>query len=554
MELVTVTPTQVQVVTPDAYRFHAADYPVVYRKFVEYYKLHPDTTQISFSSRDSVLLQIIAIQHLLEPDIVIQLKDTIQIDAFDHDCDTLSLIGGIEKVGFRQSVVDVNGADGYSYCLKRHMFIGSGNAYSVRRPVLNDNGETTYRIHEIEHKFDRCTFDLYQEIYRGWLVDNPELKVVLYDCESNPYTVVHLCAVVALGGVNLLCDISAKAFQLIENARLKTLHLELKQTSHEPPLPLQTEWFTPECDIQNLILSRYGKMEPVGILGSFLQHSPSRKCVRLNLSQFDAAPLLFEILFREENTNLHTIVIKLENMFRFTASQLDAATDFMNLLSDMYINGVDPSNVCTLIWRDHGSFLGAKHIHDVVKRLPDDRFEGMVDYMWDVYKSFYHRLPLGEDGTFMGYLAPDSDESRITRWDMYLPLSDRDHRELPIIQKKERFRAIVKQHTGNDVSLMFIFKYLHKYSNVIKVQASAIQKGDYHPLKYELLHFFLSRVRYVPLPDECISVNLTRFYQAKIKHHALWRIASTGRRELLEPFTRGYGDLLVDRIAPLLDS
>jgi hypothetical protein len=556
MELVPLTSTQVKVVTPDSYRFHAEDYPIVYRKFVEYYKLHPDTTHISFNSHDSVLLQIIAIQHLLEPDIVIKLKGVIQIDASDHDGRALTLVRYMYREARRGQVsrVVVTCADDHSHYLGLNIFTWFGDAYDVSVPVLGD-GETSKLIHDRQHKYDRCTFDFYKEIYRRLLVGNPDLKIILNRCGYDPYAIVHLCAVIAIGEVNLRTNLPLGAFQLVENARLKTLHIDwpderLEYTPPEPP----REWFVHGCSIQNFILAPLAEPRASEILNSFLTRVSARKCVRLNLGSYDReiAPGLFEVLFNERNTNLDTIVVKLYNLREFNESQILAATQFMNILSDMYINLPDPSKVCKLIWRDHGSFLGARRILEVVKSIKNDPFEGMVDYMWDKYTSVYHVLELDEDGYYEGILVSDSDESRIPNWNRFEPMirvHGLNFDVYPIIQKKERFKAIITRQLGNNASLGRIFLYMWEFTKIMEYPTN----DGFYSSPRALSSFFQRHAESIPVSDAFILRDLPLFYRAMDRHNMLWRIVSTGRRELLEPFTRGYGELLMDRIAPLLN-
>lgn len=553
-----VDETTVEVTTSDDYRFKPQDYPVVYRQFVEFYKDKIPIKTIRYESDDLMLLQIIVVQHLVEADIASIRADRVDIYQRQPNLKKFGLLSVFNPKKSSSMVVMHHGSEETYFSFD--IFGGRNDEYTIRPPVLYGNVIDVWSVYISEYNI--CSFDSYARELVKIYEENP--NAVFRCILKNPYEIPLLCAVLTIDCAHIDFEHDLNTLQLLENVRLKTLNLSITESyAIHGIVPYDISGcFGSECKIENFIFNtKYNVLSP-GILSEFLKTSVNRKRIRLNLNKTydETCSKLLQCLFQPRNLDLTTIVIKSTGADAFDQDAFICVTNFMKQLCDFHIQG--RQNVCSLIWRDSWSFIQREDVYNIVKEMHNtsDRRSAMIDCMWDKYQLVYHTVR-SENGTYIlpngQILKPDTDIELIRVWNVYDTLEDMSY---PVIQTKERFKAIVdKQFGDTNLSLGTIFFYLCKYWDTVTLRVTYRVAA---PDPSKLRRFFLEHVTQVnvieedvvkvKLTDEFFVRKLGDFFYTKDKLNLLIRIVATKNPALMEPFTTGFGDAFARHVISLL--
>lgn len=547
MQLRIVNENIVQVFTPEQYEFHPRDYPLVYRQLVDLYTNNKSISIIQYDSRDVNLIQIIVIQLLLEPDIDRIRPNNVLIRQSLYPCSSLHFLHTSPYCVYTGPYIIVECVDGNIF-LRYHLIVEENKKYRFCEPFPFRDG--IFIRKSLRCEYNKCLFDSYRELFQGMLETNPHLKITLDNLRTDISNIIMLCAVLTFDNINLECDIPYNSLGLISGAKLKTLYI---LSTSQPALgPFEVyRSFPNDLYIENLVLSPNGNNNMNDVLLAFVSKSQTRRRVRLNLRSYDKTLYagLFCNLFREENLNLTAIVIELADIGLFDEASIVHATCFMKRLCDFHIQG--KTDVCSLIWRTTNTCIEKKEIYYIVRSW-NGNFDKMLDYMWEIYKSVYDQIVLNENGYYeVGsfLFKSDADRETIVQWDVLdlLRVEGVENDVYPIIQEKERFRAIVKRTFHDNISMTRMFKYVYRYKQVFT------RHDEFIYLHHALCLFF----RGVPdsdMTDKFFVKELREFYFVKDKLNLLARVASMNNPVMMEPFTTtGYGEDVVEKLISLLN-
>ena len=475
--------------TQYGYRFQSADYPVIYRQFVNFYANNTDIERVIYSGDDVILLQVIVSQHLVEPTLV-----------------SLPCVPREFHVGFSRNELTLLRSTGPTnlfsiriLCSDQVVYVpGSGNTSDVCWVYEPDerDGLITFDT-SARRGVTFCTFDHYHREITRIL---QEVQNARFRCDYlSPMTALALfCALFSLERINVSLTLPYEAFQLLENVRLKSIRLDVPRYTSQ----LREPRFQPGCEIENFIVSPNGMPQCISILESLLRHSRTLKRVRVDITEVDgrvkitadnqettadpnkqyenivvteravASPIL-AMLFDPVNINRLNVMIDLYGLQMLDDKAVVSMTKYMSQIYDHELSIV--------IFRHEGTLFDFPKIYKAARQMSrGNPFENMINYMWAKYSTIFDSI--GFIGGFNAMQGGRFEEDTVTDRQRYSPLVP-ETEIFPIIRDKDTLRRIVRNTHGDNMSLSQIFTYLVSFTKAMNLIAQDVfmPKLDFDP-------------------------------------------------------------------------
>jgi hypothetical protein len=442
-----------------------------------------------YQGNDAILLQVIVCQHLVEPTVVPHPDIRREIHA-DFNVDDLKLL---EHTDFGVPGVHVYCSDGRIDLVS---YLHADDTYtSVYRPYTRNDEIEHPRGHILERHM--CTFDFYRQRYTDIFQRYPNTKMHCGQLEMI-YMLPATCAVLTLEQrINLSWTLPYEAFQLLENAKLKSLKLDVSQYTSQ----LREPRFQPGCEIENFIVSPSGMPQCVSILTSLVQHSRTLRRVRVD---FDAEDRYVETTARDEvagdaNKRYENLVVTRKDVASsmlavlFNPANIERLNvmihmKYIRMLDDRtvvpmakYMGQIYSRQILNVIIRNEQTLFDFPKVYQAVRNINrGDRFENMINYMWQKYTTIFDAIPLddedGFDTAMGGRFEKDTVPDRQT-YDPFDPDVETGSEIFPILRDKDALRRIVRHAHGDRMSLSQIFTYLMSFNITLRL----VTEDEYMP-------------------------------------------------------------------------